>query len=320
MFKIFYPESIVIIGLSSKPTNIPRLTLENLLRWGYRGRIFGVNSRSDDVHVDGIKMFKNIEDLPEIPDLAYCMIPATLIPEIVDRCGRFGIRRMAIPSGGFSEFSEEGQALATKLLNTARKYGIRFVGPNSVTVANTDNGLCLPFVALHKAPKGELSIISQSGGVALSMLNYLADEKIGLAKFASIGNKLDLDEVDFLEYYGKDPQTRIICLYLESITRGRKLIETAKKIDKPIVIYKSNTTSAGRKAALSHTAALSSDEAIIDSAFEEAGIIRINNFLDFIEVTKAFQLPPMKGRKIMVMSPAGGFAVLGADLCEKAGF
>ncbi|MBW6464489.1 MAG: acetate--CoA ligase family protein [Firmicutes bacterium] len=320
MQKLFYPESLVIIGLSSKPTNIPRLTLENLLRWGYRGRIFGVNSRSEEAHVDGIRMYKNIEDLPEIPDLAYCMIPATLIPDMMERCGKFGIRRMAIPSGGFSEYSEEGQTLANRLLSIARNYGIRFVGPNSVTVANTDNGLCLPFVALHKAPKGEMSIISQSGGVALTMLNYLFDEKIGLAKFASIGNKLDLDEVDFLEYYGKDPQTKVICLYLESINRGRKFIETAKKIDKPVIVYKSNTTDAGNRAAMSHTAALSSDEAIINSAFEEAGIIRIDNFLDFVEVTKAFHLPPMKGKRIMVMSPAGGFAVLGADLCEKAGF
>ena len=320
MQKLFYPESIVIIGLSSKPTNIPRLTLENLLRWGYRGRIFGVNERSDDIHVDGIRMYKNIEDLPEVPDLAYCMIPAQLIPGMMDRCGKFGIRRMAIPSGGFSEYSDEGKKLADNLLATARKYGIRFVGPNSVTVANTDNGLCLPFVALHKAPKGELSIISQSGGVALTMLNYLFDEKIGLAKFASIGNKLDLDEVDFLEYYGQDPQTKIICLYLESINRGRKFVETAKNIDKPIIVFKANTTSAGKAAAMSHTAALSSDEAIINSAFEEAGVIRISNFLDFIEVSKAFLLPPMRGKRIMVMSPAGGFAVLGADLCEKAGF
>jgi len=320
MQKLFYPESIAIIGLSSKPTNIPRLTLENLLRWGYRGRIFGVNERSDDAHVDGIRMYKNIEELPEVPDLAYCMVPAQLIPGMVERCGKFGIRRMAIPSGGFSEYSEEGKALSENLLAKARKYGIRFVGPNSVTVANTDNGLCLPFVALHKAPKGEMSIISQSGGLALTMLNYLFDEKIGLAKFASIGNKLDLDEVDFLEYYGRDPQTKIICLYLESIDRGRKFIEAAKKIDKPIVVYKANTTTAGKKAAMSHTAALSSDEAIIDSAFEEAGVIRVSNFLDFIEIAKAFQLPPMKGRRIMVMSPAGGFAVMGADLCEKAGF
>jgi acetate---CoA ligase (ADP-forming) len=222
MDKIFYPESIVIIGLSSKPTNIPRLTLENLLRWGYRGRIFGVNARSEDPHVDGIRMFKNIEDLPEIPDLAYCMIPAPLIPEMVDRCGNMESGAWPFLRAASLNSAKKDGLSPDKLLSTARKYGIRFVGPNSVTVANTDNGLCLPFVALHKAPKGEMSIISQSGGVALSMLNYLADEKIGLAKFASIGNKLDLDEVDFLEYFGKDQQTRVICLYLESINRGLK--------------------------------------------------------------------------------------------------
>ncbi len=320
MHKMFYPESIVIIGLSSKSSNIPRLTLENLLRWGYRGRIFGVNERSEDVHVDGIKMFKNIEDLPEVPDMAYCMTPAKLIPGMMERCGEFGIKRMAIPSGGFSEYSDEGRSLSERLMTLARKYGIRFVGPNSVTVANTDNGLCLPFVALHKAPKGNMSIISQSGGVALTMLNYLQDEKIGLAKFASIGNKLDLDEVDFLKYFGRDPQTEIICVYLESLNRGREFIKVAEKIDKPVIVYKASTTETGNRAAMSHTAAISSDESIINSAFEEVGVIRIENFLDFIEVTKAFQLPPMKGRRIMVMSPAGGFSVMGADLCEKAGF
>ncbi len=320
MQQLFYPGSLVIIGLSSKPANIPRITLENLLRWGYRGRIFGVNPRCEDVHVDGIRMYKDIEELPEVPDLAYCLIPARFVPYMVDRCGAFGIRRMAIPSGGFSEFSEEGRVLAEKTLENARKHGIRFVGPNGVTVANTDNGLCLPFVPLHKAPRGELSIISQSGGVSLMMLNFLLDENVGLAKFASIGNKLDLDEVDFLRYFGEDPQTRIICLYLEGMDRGREFIEAAKKIRKPIVVYKSNTTSTGGKAAMSHTAAVSNDEDIMDSAFEDAGVIRIRNFLDFIEVAKAFQLPPMKGKRIMVMSPAGGFSVITADLCEKAGF
>jgi acyl-CoA synthetase (NDP forming) len=318
--KLFYPESIAIIGLSSKLNNIPRITLENLLRWGYRGRIFGVNSRSDDIHVDGIKMYKNIEDLPEVPDLAYCLIPAKFVPDMVKLCGEFGIKRMAIPSGGFSEFGEQGKNLADLTLANARKYGVRFVGPNGVTVANTANGLCLPFVPLHKAPPGGISIISQSGGVSLMILNFLLDENVGLAKFASIGNKLDLDEVDFLEYFGTDNDTKIICLYLEGMDRGRAFIEAARRIDKPIVVYKSNTTSAGKKAAMSHTAAVSNDEDIINSALESAGVIRIYNFLDFIEVAKAFQLPPMKGPRIMVMSPAGGFSVITADLCEKAGF
>jgi acyl-CoA synthetase (NDP forming) len=318
--KLFYPESIAIIGLSSKLNNIPRITLENLLRWGYRGRIFGVNSRSEDIQVDGIKMYKNIEDLPEVPDLAYCLIPAKFVPDMVKLCGEFGIKRMAIPSGGFSEFSEQGKNLADLTLANARKYGVRFVGPNGVTVANTANGLCLPFVPLHKAPRGGISIISQSGGVSLMILNFLLDENVGLAKFASIGNKLDLDEVDFLEYFGTDNDTKIICLYLEGMDRGKAFVEAARKIDKPIVVYKSNTTSAGKKAAMSHTAAVSNDEDIINSALESAGVIRIYNFLDFIEVAKAFQLPPMKGPRIMVMSPAGGFSVITADLCEKAGF
>lgn len=320
MKKIFYPESLVIIGLSPKPSNIPRMILENLLRWGYRGRIFGTNPKAEVSHVDGIRMYKNIEDLPEVPDLAVCLIPAKFVPDYVEVCGKFGIRRMAIPSGGFSEFGDEGKKLSEKLLNNAKKYGIRFVGPNGIMVANTTNGLCLPFVPLYRPPKGGLSIITQSGGVGLMMWNLMMDEHIGMAKFASIGNKLDLDEVDFLEYFGNDPETDMVCMYLESVVRGRTLADMAKKIDKPVVIYKSNTTNAGKKAAMSHTDALSNDEDIIDAAFEEAGIIRIRNYSDFMAVAKAFQLPPMRGKRIMVMSPAGGFSVIGADLCEKAGF
>ncbi|MCK7473716.1 MAG: hypothetical protein MZV49_09625 [Rhodopseudomonas palustris] len=176
-----------------------------------------------------------------------------------------------------------------------------------MTVANTANGLCLPFVPIHKAPEGGMSVISQSGGVALMLFNFLVDENIGMAKFASIGNKLDLDEVDFLEYFISDPDTEVICLYLESINRGSKFIEAAMQSPKPIVVLKSNTTSAGNKAAMSHTAALSNDDSIIDTAFERAGVIRIHNYHDFFAVVKAFQLPPTKGRKVMVMSPAGDF-------------
>lgn len=320
MEKIFYPESILIIGLSSRPNNIPRMILENLLRWGFNGRIFGLNPKTDDPQVDGIKMYKSLEDLPEVPDLAVCLIPAKFVPETVEACGKLGIRRMAIPSGGFSEYSEEGQKLADMTLAAARKYNIRFVGPNGVTVANTENGLCLPFVPLYRPPSGSLSIISQSGGVGLIMWNLLQDENIGMAKFASIGNKLDLDEVDFLKYFGEDPETKIICMYLESIAKGKELIRTAMDIDKPIIVFKSNTTNAGKSAAMSHTAAISNDEDIIDSAFKKAGIIRIHNYRDFVATTKMFKMPPMKGKRIMVMSPAGGFSVITADLCENAGF
>lgn len=320
MEKLFYPESIAIIGLSSKPNNIPRLVVENLIRWGFKGRIFGINPRAEDAHVDGIKMYRDVGALPEVPDLAFIMIPARLIPDAVDSCGRAGIKRLAIPSGGFNELGQEGKNLSEQLLQNARRHGIRFVGPNGVTVANTANGLCLPFVPSFSPPKGGFSIISQSGGVGLMLWNLMTDDNVGMAKFASIGNKLDLDEVDFLEYFGRDPETRVIGMYLESIPRGDRLIEAASKINKPIIILKSNTTSAGQKAAMSHTAALANNEDIIDAAFERAGIIRISHFNDFISLAKAFELPPMRGNRMMVMSPAGGFTVMMADLCEEVGF
>jgi acetyltransferase len=320
MKKIFNPESIAVVGLSSKENNIPRLTLENMLRWGYRGRIFGINPRGDDPFVDGIKMFRNIEDLPEVPDLVYALIPARFMPDLVEACGRFGVRRMAIPSAGFNEFGEEGNTLADATLSKARKYGIRFVGPNGLTVANTYNGLCFPFAPVLKPPKGGISIISQSGGLALMVTQFFKEENLGMAKFASIGNKLDLNEVDFLEYLGEDEETSLIFMYLESISDGRALVRVAEKIDKPIVIFKANTTTSGKKAAMSHTAAMSNDEEIIDSAFERAGIIRIHAFHDFFAVAKAFQLPPLRGKRIMAMSPAGGVSVMLADLCDKEGF
>ncbi len=320
MDKIFYPKSIVIIGLSAKANNIPKLVLENCLRWGYSGRVFGVNPRIDAPYVSGVRMYREIEDLPEVPDLAVCLIPARFVPESVEKCGKLGIGRVAILSGGFSEFGDEGKTLSDLLLGIARKYGVRLMGPNCLSVANTANGLCIPFIPIHPPAKGGMSMISQSGGVGLMLWNLLADEYVGMAKFASIGNKLDLDETDFLEYLGQDPETRIICMYLESMSKGSRLIEVARKIDKPIVVYKSNTTSAGGRAAMSHTSSLSSNEDVIDAAFEEAGIIRIHNYGDLVAVVKAFQLPPMRGNRIVVMSPAGGFAVIGADLCEKAGF
>ncbi len=320
MEKFYYPASIVILGLSSRENNLSRLILGNLIRWGYRGRIFGVNPRADERHVDGIKMYREVADLPEVPDLAVALLPARFIPSMVRACGEFGIRRMAVPSGGFNEAGEAGRKLAEELVQSAREHGVRFIGPNGLTIVNNANGLCLPFTPLYRPPKGNMSVITQSGGMGLFLWNLMADQNIGLAKFASIGNKLDLTEVDFLKYFARDPETGIICLYVESIGDGRALLAAAAECDKPVVIYKANTTGAGNRAAMSHTAAISNDEQILDAALERAGIIRIHSFHDFISVTKAFSLPPMRGNRIMAMSPAGGFSVIMADLCDQAGF
>ncbi len=316
----FSPASLAIYGLSSTPRNTPRIILENCLRWGFRGRIFGVNPATQETDVCGIRVYRSAADLPVIPDLAALLIPARYVPEAVADCGEAGIKRLAIQAGGFNESSGEGQRLAADLLTNAEKYGIRFVGPNGLTLADTTSGLCLPFVPSFPVKKGGLSMITQSGGLGLFLWNLMESEQVGMAKFVSIGNKLDLDENDFLEYLGADPATRVIGLYLESIVDGRRLLRIAERIDKPVIIYKANTTAAGRRAAISHTAALSNNDEIIDTAFDRAGIIRIDHFRDFVTTAKAFDLPPMRGKRIMAMSPAGGMAVAMADACERQGF
>lgn len=320
MHKIFYPDSIAIWGLSSKANNIPRLIVENLIRWGFKGRLFGIHPKGAESHVEGIRVYRSVQELPTVPDLAVFLLPAKHIPDAVAEAGEFGIRRAVIPSGGFNETGEEGQKLADRLMENIRRYDMRFMGPNGLTVANTANGLCIPFLPLFSPPRGGMSIITQSGGVGVFLWNLLSDDNIGLAKFASIGNKLDITEIDCIRYFGNDPDTRVICIYLESINNGRELVEAAMSIDKPLVIFKANTTNAGSKAAMSHTAAISNNDAVIDSAFERAGIIRIDNFSDFIAAAKIFELPPLRGDRLMVMSPAGGFTVMLADLCDKEGF
>ncbi|HNR12149.1 MAG TPA: acetate--CoA ligase family protein, partial [Thermodesulfobacteriota bacterium] len=194
------------------------------------------------------------------------------------------------------------------------------VGPNGFTIANRASGLCLPFVPIYPPLLGDISIVSQSGGLGITIWNQLMDENLGMAKFASVGNKLDLDEVDFLEYFGTDAETRIVLMYLENVKRGRELVEVASRVKKPVVVLKANTTPAGNSAAMSHTAALSNDDEVIDTAFEKAGIIRVRHLNDLITIAKAFKLPPLKGNRVMVMSPAGGFAVSTADLCVEEDF
>lgn len=320
METFFAPASLAVYGLSSKTGNTPRIIVDNCLRWGYRGRIFGINPVTDETDVGGIRVYRSATHLPLVPDVAVLLIPARFILEAVADCGRAGIKRLAIQAGGFNESSEEGRSLAARLLELARQHGMRFVGPNGLALADTASGLCLPFVPTFPVRRGGFSLITQSGGLGLFLWNLLEAEQVGLAKFASIGNKLDLDECDLLDCFGTDPETSVIGLYLESIGHGRRLMELAERTGKPVLLYKANTTQAGSRAAMSHTASLSTDDAILDAALERAGVIRIDHLRDFVTTAKAFDLPPMRGKRIMVMSPAGGLGVAMADLCERQGF
>ena len=318
MDKLFYPDSVAVVGASASRTNMGKNIVQNLIEWEYQGEVYPVNPRGEDVL--GLKGYVSLDEVPEAPDLVMVFVPARAVPDVMEECARNGVRMMAISSSGFSESGEEGEALTVQLKKKAGRYGIRFVGPNGLAVINAENGLCLPFLPMKKRPVGSISLISQSGGVGLSLMMFLGNESAHFNKFISVGNKVDIDELDFMEYLGRDPGTRVICMFLESVQRGREFFEVARGIDKPIIVYKANTTETGARMASSHTAALSNDDAVLDDAFRQAGIIRVDAIKKLTEMARVFELPPMKGDRLAVVSPAGGYAVILSDLAQKLGF
>ncbi len=320
MDKIFNPNSIVIIGVSERPTNMGRNIVANLLDFGYSGEIHLVGQHGGVVF--GQRIHTSLEELPPGIDLAVILTPAHTVPGLVDACGQQGIRWVVIESGGFNEFSTAGRELSQRLLAVARQWGIRFVGPNCISVINLASGVCLPFVRLqrHTLKKGRVSLVSQSGGVTLVYINLFSSAGLGISKAISMGNKLDLNEIDYLIYLLEDEDTDIICLHLESIQNGRRLMELARSSPKPILLHKTNLGQASAHIAQSHTAALANDDRIVSAAARQAGIIRARNFRSMVNYAKGLSLPPVRGNNLIAISRSGGRAVVAADMAAALGF
>lgn len=315
----FYPRNIVVIGVSPAETNFGKNIVLNCLSFGYQGEILSVGLKKGVIF--GQQIYQSIEEIDRDIHLAVILTPAKTIPGILEQCGRKGIKWAVIESSGFSELGEEGRPLEEACLETARKYGIRFIGPNGIGVTNLENGLVLPFVLLRKEISlGRVSLLAQSGGVGLSYLGFLAEENIGINKFVSMGNKLNVNENDLLDYLIHDDGTRIILLYLEGFTEGRRFIEIASKSEKPILVHKSNRFRASAQIAHSHTAALFADDKLVDYALDQAGCIRVNTMDDAMDYIKSLTLPPLKGNRLAVVSRSGGHAVIAADVCAHYGF
>jgi len=319
MREFFYPGSIAIIGVSAKPTNLGKNIVGNLVEYGFDGIVYAVGASGGVIETR--RIFRAVGDIPDHVDLAVILTPAQSVPAILDECGQKGIRRVIIETAGFREFTQEGQQLEQEIAQVARKHQIRFVGPNCIGAMNMENGLCVPFPRLTKFVKrGEVSVITQSGGVGMSVLNLMANEGLGLNKFVSVGNMLDIDAEDMLEYMVSDEGTRLIFVYLESIRDGRKLMDAARKSPKPVLIFKANIGKLGQNIALSHTASLTSDDKVVDAAFQQAGVIRIHDATTLGNSLKILGLPPMQGNNLGIISRSGGHAVIAADACELSGF
>lgn len=320
MKKMFYPESIAVFGVSASLDNMGKFIVRNLQQFGFKGPIYAVGSRNAEVF--GVKIHTSVFDIPDPIDFAAILVPAKYVPQILRDCGRKGIKRVLISSGGFSEYESEKVTLETELLDTAHQYGIRFLGPNCIGIVNMDNGLCLPFNPMDPDDlrKGNNSLLVQSGGVTIHLGNIFSDEMVGLNKMVSFGNKLNIDEVDLLSYLLEDTSTQNIFLYLEGLKRCRAFIELAVKSPKPIVVLKANRSPATAAIARSHTAALASNDEIVEGALKQAGIVRVETLEEMVLCAKVFSLPPLKGNNLVVLSMSGGLAVIGADSSAKYRF
>jgi len=319
MKNFFYPERVAVVGVSPSPSNLARAIVYHLNEFRYTGKIYLVGPKGGSFMDHPI--YPTIAHIPDQVDLAAILTPASTLPEIMEMCGQKAIKRLVIESAGFSELGDEKKGLEQQLVTIAEKYGIRFIGPNCIGVINKENGLATPFMPFRNDfTLGPLSIISQSGGVGGALLNELANDNLGFNKFASIGNKLDTDENDLLEYFLKDGGTETVFLYLEGIADGRRLMEISFRSSKPILAHKSNTSEASTRIARSHTGSLSASEEVVDAAFRQCGIHRVDDMNSTLTAIRAHTLPPMRGNRLAVISRSGGHAVVAADAVAKYGF
>jgi acetyltransferase len=316
---IFRPKSVAIIGASNTRGKVGFVLANNLLKSGYDGPVYFVNLRGNDIL--GKQAYKTISDIPGEVDLAVVSIPSRYVISTVEECGEKGVKAMIIISAGFKEMGREGAELEKKLVETAKKYGIRIQGPNCLGTINTHLPLDLSF-ASTLPNKGSIGFITQSGALGTAILDWVISEDIGFGSIVSLGNKADLDEIDFIEAMAENPDIKVILLYLESIERGRKFLEMASEVvkTKPIMVVKGGTSSAGAKAAGSHTGALVGSFLAYQKAFEKAGVILSESMEDLFNYAVAFteqNLPENEG--VAIVTNAGGPGILSTDLIDSLG-
>jgi acetate---CoA ligase (ADP-forming) len=315
----FEPRSVAVIGATSgrhKPGND---ILLNIAANGYSGELYLVNPNGGEIM--GKKVYCSIGDLPEGIDLAVIILPAKLNPQAIRECAARGIKAIVLAAGGFSEVDEEGRLLQAELERVMRETGVRVIGPNTSGVTSTPFNFTSSFFPLGTIPRGNISYIAQTGNFATHTMRYIATgENYGVARVVGIGNKVDVDESDVLEYYATDPETKAIFVYLESFKSPKRFLEIARETTrrKPIVLLKGGSTEGGSRAAGAHTAALASDDRIIDGALKQAGIARIYKYSQLILAAKALSAMPLpRGNRVSYLAPSGAMLVAMTDMCQK---
>lgn len=319
--KFFDPESVAVVGASRTLGKAGNIITFNLINLGYKGRIYPVNPQADTIL--GLKCYPTVSSLPEIVDAAIIATPSIHVPAIMRDIAAKGVKNVIIITSGFAEGGEQGKLLEEEVLKIATRSEIRIVGPNTTGITSTESMFCTSFIPIESIPRGDVAFVAQTGlflGVLLETI--LSEEHFGISKVAGLGNKIDIEDSEVLEYLSQDEKTKIICYYVEGLKKARLFYEKAKKVsrEKPILLVKSGFTNEGSQAAASHTASLSGNDQLFTAMCRQAGIIRMNDLEELVEAAKAFAFQPLaKGKKTAVVHYTGAGCVMGADSVIEEG-
>ena len=317
----FQPRSVAVVGASRNPLNIGARILNSLIAAGYKGPLYPINPKASSIA--SLPAYASVRDLPGAPDLAVIAVPRDAVLKAVDDCAARGVRAIVVITAGFAETGPAGRDIQKCLLEKVRGHGMRMVGPNCLGLINADPAVRLnaSFAPAFPLP-GRVAFSSQSGALGLVVLSLAGQRELGISNFISVGNKADVSSNDLLQYWEEEQQTDVILLYLESFGNPRRFARIARRVShrKPIVAVKAGKTAAGRRAAGSHTAALAASDVAVEALFHQTGVIRADTLDEMFDLADALSNQPLPpGRRVAILTNAGGLGILCADTCEASG-
>ncbi len=317
--KLFYPHSIAVVGASNTPGKLGYNVFKNLVSHDFPGNLYPINPKLDEIQ--GVKAYKDIDDIEEDIDAAIIIVPARNTPEVIKKCCRKGIKFLINEAAGYSETGAEGAAIEVEILEALRNSGTRMVGPNCSGLINTHHNMVQSLGVVGNLKSGNIGLIAQAGVYAAGLL-WGFSHTMGFGIIATVGNKLDINETDILEYLGTDDNIEVIAMYLEDIKAGRRFIDVASEITKkkPLIVLKGGRTDIGRKMAASHTASIAGNAAVYKAAFQQSRILEATSYRDMFNLTKAFSKQPVpKGPGVLIITYTGAMGVTSTDACYEQG-
>ncbi len=311
------PKSIAVVGASEKSGTVGKAITSNILN-GYTGAVYPITPSHESVF--GKKAYKSVMDVPNSIDLALVVTPSKIVPTVMEECGKKGIKGAIIITAGFKEVGGEGEVLQKQVAEISKKYGIRIIGPNCLGVMNLSPQTMMNSTFLKITPKtGNVALISQSGAICAALVEDAIAQDIGFSAVLSIGNKVDMNETDLLAMLENDEQTKVIVMYLEDISNGRRFIDVCRRITKeskykkPVLVLKAGRTPEGARAAMSHTGALMGSDEVYDAIFKQAGAIRVDGMQELFDYAIAFAKQPLPGDEVVIVTNAGGPGIISTD-------